>query len=764
MTMMKLDYLTMSNEGSFDLQEKLSKKEVKHLDPCCLILAIASTAFQSARDKSVFIKGNASWEASELGFDCSKTFTLLQNRSLYHNQPITLRWSPQKGFQAILRKDLRSIKLLLSQNLSKEVQKIASMSQFFKYLDDAYLKIKELGDEELGLEICRRIRGGGKKGDRSSNNNNNIPPLEKSKKRKSTKNSHDHPILKRSKIEEEPPEESETRSNLLNTPLDIYNYAKKYFPKAKAKIVKTDGNSCRMKLTLFKGYTIKFQSSIITELFNQKLLNLDILRSNKNNSTFPILNTGQIAVESPLLNWQAFNRALHKEKGMTCAVTIKNYLLSAKGGDDQEIRSLGLAPDQIKQNLSPADMDEFIAFSDEIINKIKDQEQKNSLFKALKEKYAEVFQQLIEKIHSQKVKKSRAHHYVDEILKDLNESVVGQDYVANTLASVLDSQRKNEKNGTFLFAGPSGVGKTKMAETVAKLKNGRLTKFFMGQYSTSVMSSSFFGSGAGYVGSTDRPPFAKEMDRWDPRLIGKENDDTKLIYEVSNVVILLDEIEKAHNDVRQTLLELVEARQDIECKYTDDNSRKNMSVSYRLKKCVVIATSNVYSDKIVNDLQGGIQRKLITDELFDNYNLQNYPEPIFKPEFLNRFKALPFGPIPRGPAYQGVIKIELDKYLKVLKIEIECKKIEVENREDVLTLLEERLYGDGTGTRKIERYLNKIKEAFDHRDKKKWRPIEEMVVVLFVRDNKLWIKPTWEYFGQPYCPSNQVEGSEIEII
>ncbi len=163
MAMMKVDRLTMRNDGimrndeTINLQQRFPKEKITNGDQFCLIPEIASDTFQSAKYSDL-----DSNKASDSPLCYSKRFTILNKRSLHYNKPVTVRWSPQKGFEAILREGLKNFKLLLPQSLSKEVKKIVSMHQFFEYLADAYLKINEFGNGELGLEICRRLKGGGK--------------------------------------------------------------------------------------------------------------------------------------------------------------------------------------------------------------------------------------------------------------------------------------------------------------------------------------------------------------------------------------------------------------------------------------------------------------------------------------------------------------------------------------------------------------------------------------------------------------------------
>ncbi len=194
MSSIKLDHSTMGIDAN--RQQRSSNKEIAYIDQFCVYrtwfqsghLDCANAREQSRRFASRFrtegriipeiaseifqfsqypnpnrqFNSNLSFEEAGSAPACSKKFRVSHKQSFGHKLTITLNWSPQKGFEAILRKGCRSFKLLLSQNLSKEVRKIASIHHFFGYLADVYLNINEFSNEKWVLNISQRIRGGGK--------------------------------------------------------------------------------------------------------------------------------------------------------------------------------------------------------------------------------------------------------------------------------------------------------------------------------------------------------------------------------------------------------------------------------------------------------------------------------------------------------------------------------------------------------------------------------------------------------------------------
>ncbi|MBS4171399.1 AAA family ATPase [Neochlamydia sp. AcF95] len=291
-----------------------------------------------------------------------------------------------------------------------------------------------------------------------------------------------------------------------------------------------------------------------------------------------------------------------------------------------------------------------------------------------------------------------------QILQKLKQSVVGQDQAATLLATALKKQK--EGNHVFIFVGPTGVGKTALAKAAAEYKR-KYIFFPMNQYQSEYTVSNFFGSGAGILGSDDKPFFAKELDKCKPTLLS--SDESTEQYEVENILILLDEFEKAHSKVKQSLLTIFDVGM-YKGQYTkriNDRENKNVSIIYSLKNCIIINTSNLYQDCILR----AFQQKMNIEKICELFRKQNqlYPEGnSYSPELLSRMDVIPFGPIPSGNCYHQILKNNLNFYFEELKKEFSFKEIIVENEAKVLLALEKKFYGNGTNIRKLAQHFAKF--------------------------------------------------------
>jgi ATP-dependent Clp protease ATP-binding subunit ClpC len=203
----------------------------------------------------------------------------------------------------------------------------------------------------------------------------------------------------------------------------------------------------------------------------------------------------------------------------------------------------------------------------------------------------------------------------------LRRRVIGQDEAVTAVAEAVRRSRAgladpNRPVGSFLFLGPTGVGKTELARALAEALFGdedRMVRLDMSEYSEAFTVSRLVGAPPGYVGYTE----AGQL--------------TEAVRRRPYTVILLDEIEKAHPDVFNILLQVLE-----DGRLTDSQGR---TVSFR--NAVLIMTSNVGSDIIGQGRMpigfGGepVQPGAgVTDELMDDLRA------VFRPEFLNRIDAI----------------------------------------------------------------------------------------------------------------------------
>ena len=270
----------------------------------------------------------------------------------------------------------------------------------------------------------------------------------------------------------------------------------------------------------------------------------------------------------------------------------------------------------------------------------------------------------------------------------MHERVVGQDDAVNAVAKAIRRGRTGLKDpnrpvGSFIFLGPTGVGKTEVSKALAEALFGdeaALIKFDMSEFMESASVSKLIGSPPGYVGFTDEPLLSKKI-RNQPYS-----------------VVLFDEIEKAHPDIFNILLQILDEGQ-----ITDSKGRK-----LDFKNSVVIMTSNVGARNISEPKTLGftqhseaekheIMKKNVNDEL----------KKTFKPEFLNRIDDI--------LVFKQLTKGEIKQITSILVSKLEKRaaangmKLKVE--EAVVELIAEKGYTPQYGARPIKRLLqNEIED------------------------------------------------------
>ena len=345
--------------------------------------------------------------------------------------------------------------------------------------------------------------------------------------------------------------------------------------------------------------------------------------------------------------------------------------------------------------------------------------------------YKNILDQLVSKQRIEGI--AKVDDSFQHIVENLKQNVFGQETAIKSMASQLDSQRTQSGNKVFLYVGPTGVGKTELAKAVAKTKNNRLIMLPMSQFQSEMDVRILFGSSPGFVGSTDKPHLAKEIERYSPVKVREEG--SKHFYELENVVFLFDELEKAHPKVKQSLLTLFD---EGYCVVNYIQESKNLVVQYNLKKCLIINTSNLYQIEILD----AFERDKTIEEIEEIFRRLNTRRPLptsYSAELLGRMRIIPFGPIPRGECYQGILKLKFKQFLDDLKKEMEFKEIEVDNEEEILSSFEERLYGDGTDIRRIKDYFERFKVII-HEHKSQWGELKKTKIIFLHRDRSPCIK------------------------
>jgi ATP-dependent Clp protease ATP-binding subunit ClpC len=276
---------------------------------------------------------------------------------------------------------------------------------------------------------------------------------------------------------------------------------------------------------------------------------------------------------------------------------------------------------------------------------------------------------------------------------ELSESVIGQTEAVNALSRTIRRTHAGLKDpkrpsGSFIFAGPSGVGKTELSKALAKFLFGdedSLITLDMSEYSEKHNVSRLFGAPPGYVGFEDGGQLTEQVRR------------------KPYSVILFDEVEKAHPEVFNTLLQVLD-----EGRLTDSQGR-----IVDFKNTVIIMTTNLGSRDIgkgqalgfvVNDHQEDYARMqaMVGEELKKN----------FRPEFLNRVdETIVFQPLQE----KEIIKIA-DLIINAVQARLRDRNIELEVTDEAKSKLAELGYDKALGARPLRRVIQRhIEDALSEK-------------------------------------------------
>lgn len=260
-------------------------------------------------------------------------------------------------------------------------------------------------------------------------------------------------------------------------------------------------------------------------------------------------------------------------------------------------------------------------------------------------------------------------------LKDLESNlkhlVFGQDEAIKTLADAIKLSRAGLKPddkpiGSFMFAGPTGVGKTEVSRQLANLLGIELVRFDMSEYMEAHTASRLIGAPPGYVGFDQGGLLTEKINQF------------------PHCVLLLDEIEKAHPDVFNLLLQVMDHGS-----LTDNNGRTSS-----FKQVILIMTTNVGADSISRNSMGFTHQ----DHSRDNSEAMKR---MFTPEFRNRLDAI----IHFNPLDKSVIVSVVDKFLVELQAQLDDKKVTLEINDDVRDYLAEKGYDRLMGARPMARLI-----------------------------------------------------------
>jgi ATP-dependent Clp protease ATP-binding subunit ClpB len=255
----------------------------------------------------------------------------------------------------------------------------------------------------------------------------------------------------------------------------------------------------------------------------------------------------------------------------------------------------------------------------------------------------------------------------------LHERVIGQDEAVEAVSNALRRSRAglsdpNRPIGSFLFLGPTGVGKTELARALAEFmfdSEQAIVRIDMSEYMEKHSVARLIGAPPGYVGYEEGGQL------------------TEAVRRRPYAVILLDEIEKAHPDVFNTLLQLMD-----DGRLTDGQGR---TVSFT--NTVLIMTSNVGSAEIVGEAVDEKMRERIEEILATT----------FKPEFLNRIDDVVIFHRLSKPDISRIVELQVDLLVR----RISERGIEVELTDDARTLLANLGYDPTYGARPLKRVIQK---------------------------------------------------------
>ena len=258
----------------------------------------------------------------------------------------------------------------------------------------------------------------------------------------------------------------------------------------------------------------------------------------------------------------------------------------------------------------------------------------------------------------------------------LREEVVGQDEALHAVARAIKRNKaglsdRNRPIGSFLFLGPTGVGKTQTAKALAKFlfdSEKALIRIDMTEYMEKHSVSRLVGAAPGYVGYEEGGQL------------------TEAVRRKPYSVILFDEVEKAHPDVFNILLQVLD----------DGRLTDNKGVTVDFKNTIIILTSNIASDKIMefNDPQD--REKAVKDEL------KHY----FKPEFINRLDDLIiFNPL----GEDNIVQI-VDILLKDIEKKLEERDMKISLSDEAKRVIAKAGFDPVFGARPLKRAIAEIVE------------------------------------------------------
>ena len=257
------------------------------------------------------------------------------------------------------------------------------------------------------------------------------------------------------------------------------------------------------------------------------------------------------------------------------------------------------------------------------------------------------------------------------IERDLKMLVFGQDKAIESLATAIKMSRAGLKSvekpdGSFLFSGPTGVGKTEVTKQLATVLGVELVRFDMSEYIERHTVSRLIGAPPGYVGYDQGGLL------------------TEAVNKHPHCVLLLDEIEKAHPEVFNLLLQVMDHGT-----LTDNNGRKA-----DFRHVILVMTTNAGAEVISRRSIGFSEQDHSTDGM-------EALTKVFTPEFRNRLDAI----IPFASLSRETVCYVVDKFLMELQVQLDSKNVVLFVDDEVKTYLAAKGYDDKMGARPMARLI-----------------------------------------------------------
>ena len=260
---------------------------------------------------------------------------------------------------------------------------------------------------------------------------------------------------------------------------------------------------------------------------------------------------------------------------------------------------------------------------------------------------------------------------LEKLEENLKRVIFGQDEAIGSLASTIKLARAGLRTdgkpiGSFLFSGPTGVGKTEVSKQLALIMGIEFVRFDMSEYVERHTVSRLIGAPPGYVGYDQGGLL------------------TESVTKHPHSVILLDEMEKAHPEVFNILLQVMDHGS-----LTDNNGRKA-----DFRNAVVIMTTNAGAQDMSRASMGFQSQDHSSDAI-------EMIKKTFSPEFRNRLDGIiQFNPLPIE-----VIKTVVDKFLVELQVQLDEQKVQIEVSDEAREWLVENGYDKNMGARPMQRLI-----------------------------------------------------------